>query len=90
MAGIKNSIEIKEGTLVKNAPVIGRRAEVGAFPGSYLDEIITEYNPSTTNLTVQTTLVNGSKGKPLKGILYKNDRDRAPFRRQQVGDDMVI
>lgn len=71
MAGIKNSIEIKEGNLVKNAPVIGRRAEVGAFPGSYLDEIITEYNPSTTNLTVQTTLVNGSKGTPLKGYCTK-------------------
>jgi len=67
MAGIKNSNEITEGQRVKNAPVIGRRAEVGAFPGSYLDEIITKYNPQTTSLTVQTTLVNKPKGTPLKG-----------------------
>ena len=67
MAGIKNSNEITEGRRVQNAPAIGRRAEIGVYPGSYLDEIITAYDPEAMTLTVDTTLVNAPKGTPVKG-----------------------
>lgn len=67
MAGVKNSVQITNGKQAQNAPAIGRKAEVAINPGSFLEEVITAYNPETMVLNVDTKLVNSPKGTPLKG-----------------------
>ena len=65
MAGVGNSKEITEGQHVKNAPVIGRMAEIAINPGTFMDEKITAYDSDDMSLTMNTTLIN-VKG-PLNG-----------------------
>ncbi len=67
MAGVSNSQEITNGQQLQNAPALGRRAEVAVNPGSFLEEVITAYDPKAKSLTIQTTLLNSPKGTPLKG-----------------------
>ena len=65
MAGVGNSVEIKDGHRVQNAPVVGRMAEIAINPGTFMDEKITAYNSEDMSLSMNTTLIN-VKG-PLNG-----------------------
>lgn len=65
MAGVGNSVEIKDGHRVQNAPAIGRMAEIAINPGTFMDEKITKYEPKNMTLTMNTTLID-VKG-PLNG-----------------------
>lgn len=65
MAGVGNSVEITNGHRVKNAPVIGRMAEIAINPGTFMAEKITAYDSDDRSLTINTTLIN-VKG-PLNG-----------------------
>jgi len=65
MAGVGNSVEIKDGHQVQNAPVIGRMAEIAINPGTFMDERITAYDSDNMLLTMNTTLIK-VKG-PLSG-----------------------
>ncbi|MGH1334553.1 MAG: SRPBCC family protein [Aureispira sp.] len=65
MAGVSDSIEIKNGQQVQNAPVVGRMAEIAINPGTFMDEKIIAYDAKSRSLTMNTTLVD-VKG-PLNG-----------------------
>lgn len=65
MAGVGNSVEITSGHRVKNAPTVGRMAEIAINPGTFMDEKITAFDSDNMSLTMDTKLVN-VKG-PLNG-----------------------
>ena len=58
MAGVGNSVEIKEGERAQDAPTIGRMAEIAINPGTFMDEKIIAYDPDNMTITVKTTLID--------------------------------
>ena len=58
MAGVGNSVEIKDGHKVQNAPAIGRMAEIAINPGTFMDEKITAYNTEDMTINMNTALIN--------------------------------
>ena len=69
MAAITHSEEKTDGVRAPGAPVIGRKAHIGAVPGSYMDETITSFDADAMKLSVHTILANQSA--PLKGFDYE-------------------
>lgn len=73
MAAIETTVEKKQGSMVKNAPVIGRVATIGAAAakGASLDETITYISEQDYILDIDTDLIDVPGVSPMKGYMTR-------------------
>lgn len=73
MAAIETTVEKKQGSKAKNAPVIGRIAAIGAAAakGASLDETITYINEQDYILDIDTDLIDVPGVSPMKGYMTR-------------------